>query len=496
MLLMEMMRQLTHLHEHVWQKKSATSNLPIIVGEYQCRAWVDVNSMIEKLGRYNFNKMPAASHYDPEHKIRGFYMKERKRVYEHRPLRDEEPFQNVSNEVEIRKIRAKIQEEAQKQRQAVEATIDKRLSHSRGRRSQESTSRVTQFPPMIKEPIGQYASMHDKKPVEEVVQQVRDTVDEHDIRELEHVATDKMVRCVRNREEDPSPPRRPLRRTTSRPSQTVPPSGSESFGPLYEPDNSLEGEWEDERENGDHENELEEGEYESLPGEETEEEPENEHTTSTGPHAEIPDAQKDDESLEILKLVHKHAPSKPSTSQTKGKDPTPKSIPRRTQLKRGSQSRLLVVLGEVAEEEGRSSKRIKENAITSVETVVETHQPSPNHEWGVDMDERLDVFNMDVGEDFGAREANDQIRESSTRLGKSQTYVHMTDNAVYIKTLVVDKDNPQCLGELKQINQIINTGPIGVTGRKHAIISSTEAITKDGLLKEKEIKSLKKELAA
>lgn len=34
LVLMEMMRQLTFLHEHVWHKKSATTNLPFIVGEY------------------------------------------------------------------------------------------------------------------------------------------------------------------------------------------------------------------------------------------------------------------------------------------------------------------------------------------------------------------------------------------------------------------------------------------------------------------------------
>jgi len=45
LLLMEMMRQLTHLHEKVWQKKSATSNLPIQVDEYQCKIWADVETM-------------------------------------------------------------------------------------------------------------------------------------------------------------------------------------------------------------------------------------------------------------------------------------------------------------------------------------------------------------------------------------------------------------------------------------------------------------------
>lgn len=43
LMLMEMMRQLTHLHERVWHKKSTTTNLPIQVGEYQCKAWTDVD---------------------------------------------------------------------------------------------------------------------------------------------------------------------------------------------------------------------------------------------------------------------------------------------------------------------------------------------------------------------------------------------------------------------------------------------------------------------
>ena len=46
--------------------------------------------MKEKLERFNFKKMTAANHYDPKYKIHGFYMKERKRAYEHTPLRGEE----------------------------------------------------------------------------------------------------------------------------------------------------------------------------------------------------------------------------------------------------------------------------------------------------------------------------------------------------------------------------------------------------------------------
>lgn len=44
---------------------------------------------------------------------------------------------------------------------------------------------------------------------------------------------------------------------------------------------------------------------------------------------------------------------------------------------------------------------------------METHQPTPNDEWGVDMDEVVDVFNMDVGE-FGVDESGDTLGQSST----------------------------------------------------------------------------------
>lgn len=64
-------------------------------------------------------------------------------------------------------------------------------------------------------------------------------------------------------------------------------------------------------------------------------------------------------------------------------------------------------------------KRIKENATTTIEILFDIHQPSPNHEWDVYMDDFLEFFNMEIREEFGAREANDHIGESSTHLGKS-----------------------------------------------------------------------------
>lgn len=89
----------------------------------------------------------------------------------------------------------------------------------------------------------------------------------------------------------------------------------------------------------------------------------------------------------------------------------------------------------------RPSKKAKA-VITIQEPIVETHQPPVSDEWGVDMEEAVDVFNMDVGEAFGASESGNQTRLSSTRPDKSQTYVHMTNNAVHIKTLITEKEDP------------------------------------------------------
>lgn len=45
------------------------------------------------------------------------------------------------------------------------------------------------------------------------------------------------------------------------------------------------------------------------------------------------------------------------------------------------------------------------------------------------------------------------------------------------------------------MNQVIHTEPIGRAGRKHAIISNAEAITKEGFEQDREIRSLRKEVA-
>jgi len=87
--------------------------------------------------------------------------------------------------------------------------------------------------------------------------------------------------------------------------------------------------------------------------------------------------------------------------------------------------------------------------VTTQEPIVETYQPTASNEWGVDVDECLDVFRIDVGDEFEDPDEDHLVRESSTRPGKSQTYVHMTHSAVHIKTIYTDKANPQNQGDLK-----------------------------------------------
>lgn len=96
---------------------------------------------------------------------------------------------------------------------------------------------------------------------------------------------------------------------------------------------------------------------------------------------------------------------------------------------------------------------------------------------------------MNMGEEFEDAKDDDQVGESSTWPEKSHTYVHMTKDVVHIKTVYIDKVNPQNLEDIKQTTQIINTRSIGIIGRKHSIIANVDAMTKEGLQKEKEIKS-------
>jgi len=428
--------------------------------------------MTEELRRYGFQKMPSVTHYDPNHKIHEFFM-ERKRPYAHQPLSDEEPFRNVVNESELKKIRIRVHQDVRKVQNTMEAGIGKRMVHVRRSDEQESTSKTTQFLEAIQEPIGQYASMRGKHPIEHMIERMRATMDTHDVQELERVALEKEVRCVRNARKDATPPPRPPRMTMPPTAAAVPEVDSPSSNPLYEPDDE---EKEEGRDEVDHSEETQKGKDHDEEGQIREEANGDGHQSAHG----------DDESLEILDETKRTALVEAVDTRKKGKAVEMEPASEGAKLKRPSSSRT----PQAQDEHQLSAKRAKKTPAIQ-ETVVETHQPPPNEEWGIDMDECLDMFNMDVGEEYEGP-VNAPARESSTRARKSQTYVHMTDNAIHIKTLVATKDNPQNPDDLKQTNQIIHTGPIGVVGRNHAIMSNTDALTKEVLEKEKKNKALKK----
>lgn len=69
--------------------------------------------------------------------------------------------------------------------------------------------------------------------------------------------------------------------------------------------------------------------------------------------------------------------------------------------------------------EERPPKTQRKNVTINQNSIIDTHQWQPNDEWCVDIEECLDIFNMDVKEEFGDVEADDQVGESSTRPKKS-----------------------------------------------------------------------------
>lgn len=147
--------------------------------------------------------------------------------------------------------------------------------------------------------------------------------------------------------------------------------------------------------------------------------------------------EEEEESVRIVEDPTKATTLEPPTSRKRRRSPT-----LGTALKSTHSEEVSRLQSSQSQGEERPSKKAKA-VITLHGPVVETHQPPVSDEWGVDMEEAVDVFNMDVGEAFGASESGNQTRLSSTRPGKSQTYVHMTNNAVHIKTLIVDKEAPQ-----------------------------------------------------
>lgn len=177
------------------------------------------------------------------------------------------------------------------------------------------------------------------------------------MKELEDVAIDKRVKCVRNGEEDPSAPKRPPRRSNQPLDSVVPPSRSSSSSSKYEV--------------------SEEGEVNDQDDDEQ---------VDNRAHS-MPKGQKE-ESRQYLGTRHMPTPSNPSTSIRRGKRTISESIPDRLQFKRTPHPQQSSNGGdeENASEGGRPSKKQRLNVIATQEPIVEAHQPTPIDEWGINVD--------------------------------------------------------------------------------------------------------------
>lgn len=132
-------------------------------------------------------------------------------------------------------------------------------------------------------------------------------MDIHDAQELEHIASEKMVRCIRNKKKDAMPLARPPRKVVPPPSTTIPTSNSPSSSPLYAPNDELEG-----KEGEDEASDLKDGQGE-------EDKREDELVLGTASGDKLHDGQSDDESLEILGGVYKPVPIEALVTREKGK---------------------------------------------------------------------------------------------------------------------------------------------------------------------------------
>lgn len=176
--------------------------------------------------------------------------------------------------------------------------------------------------------------MRGKQPIEQVVRQVRATMDVHDAKELEQVAMEKIVKCVWNKRRDPSPPTRPPRKVI--PPPISPAISSPTSSPL--------------RVNNDFEKgqvgELENSDLIDEQGEE--DEPENDQVSHD-----------DEESLEIVGETNKEVPLETLASRRKGKEVQMQLSPRTIQLKRPLQSRT-----PKGQEEGQlPAKRVRKTPV-------------------------------------------------------------------------------------------------------------------------------------
>lgn len=169
--------------------------------------------------------------------------------------------------------------------------------------------------------------MRGKCSIDQVVEQVKATMDSHDVQELEQVTLEKVERCVRNAKKDATPPARPPRTAVPPLSTAITEFSSPSSSPLYEPDDEVE---------------REEGRDEASNSEEAhegEDQLEDEPALGGANGDELQDAWSDDESFEILGEVDKSGPIEALVIHEKGKVVETEPASKVARLKRPSSSR-------------------------------------------------------------------------------------------------------------------------------------------------------------
>lgn len=108
----------------------------------------------------------------------------------------------------------------------------------------------------------------------------------------------------------------------------------------------------------------------------------------------------------------------------------------------------------------------------------------------------LGLLQMDISDEFrGDDDDEPRVGEGPSHIRNIETFINMEDD-IDINKVYTKKSSPQESRDLKVYIDVIPIGSIGIVGKKHLIMSTIEAMAKETLDKDKEIKRLKKENAA
>ena len=76
LILMEFSKHLLSMHDKVWMKKATTTyQLPIVIGNYKCTTWCQVDMIRQVLALYECPTELGTDYYDPDGMIDAFFKK-------------------------------------------------------------------------------------------------------------------------------------------------------------------------------------------------------------------------------------------------------------------------------------------------------------------------------------------------------------------------------------------------------------------------------------